>query len=99
MVGDMKDKKGFQKRVSSRRQTRENVGSLLSGVRDLVTKDMETAVVFYAFTALAITGKTCFQESQSHPWEGLEQRSLTPNGRGLNWGAFKQNGHTQVHRM
>ena len=34
-----------------------------------MTKDIEMAVVFFAFTTLAVTGKTCFQECQSHSWK------------------------------
>lgn len=33
------DKKGFCKYVNSRRKTRGNMGLLLNGARDLVTKD------------------------------------------------------------
>lgn len=100
LLRDMKDTRRASRSVSSsKRQTRENVSSLVNGMRDLAIKDMEMAVAFYIFPTLAITGKTCFQESWSHSWEGLEQPRLTLNGRRSNWGTFKQNGHTQVRRM
>lgn len=38
-----------------------------------------------------------FQESQFHTWGGLEPQRL--KGREWNWGTFRQDGDTQVHRM
>lgn len=47
---DVKGKKsGFSKYINSKRKMRENVGLLLSGERDLKTKDMGKAEVQNAF--------------------------------------------------
>lgn len=37
------DNKGFYRYIKSKRKTRENVGLLLRGAGDMVTKDMEEA--------------------------------------------------------
>ena len=57
------NKKGFYKYINSKRKTRKNVGLLLNGAGDLVTKDMEKAEVFNAFFASFFTDKTGLQES------------------------------------
>ncbi|KAK4826439.1 hypothetical protein QYF61_009136, partial [Mycteria americana] len=62
---DVKGKvKSFSRYTNSKRKMRENVGPLLNGRRDLVTKDMEKAEVLNAFLASVFTGKICFRESQ-----------------------------------
>lgn len=43
----------------------ENVGLLLRGAGDLVTKDMEKAEVINSFFALVFTGKTSCQQFQT----------------------------------
>jgi len=57
------NKKGFQKYINSKRKTRKNVGLLLNGAGDLVTKDMEKAEVFNAAFAIFFTDKAGLQES------------------------------------
>ncbi|GAB0184094.1 mitochondrial enolase superfamily member 1 [Grus japonensis] len=53
----MKDnKKGFYKYISSKRKTLENVGLLLNGAGDLVTKDMEEVKVLNIFFTLTFAG-------------------------------------------
>lgn len=59
----MEGKKSFSKYVNSKGKMRENMGPLLKGERNLVTKDMEQAGVQNAFLASVFTGKICFQES------------------------------------
>ena len=61
---DVKGKKSFSRYINSKRKMRENVGLLLNGERDLVTKDMEKTEVLNAFLASVFTGKICLQESQ-----------------------------------
>ncbi|KAK4828211.1 hypothetical protein QYF61_024645 [Mycteria americana] len=48
-------KKGFYKYNSSKRKTRKNVGPLLSGAGDLVTKDVEKTGIFHVFFASDFT--------------------------------------------
>lgn len=55
-------KKGFY--INSKRKSRKNVGLLLNGAGDLVTKDMKQAEIFDTFFALFFTDKTGHQESQ-----------------------------------
>ena len=44
LISDVKDdNKGFYRYIMSRMKTRENVGLLLRGAGDMVTKDMEEA--------------------------------------------------------
>lgn len=50
--------------------TRENVGLLLSGTQDLVTKDVEGTKVLTAFFASVFTGKIRLQESQASEGSG-----------------------------
>lgn len=64
------DKKGFCKYVHSKRKTRGNVGLLLNGAVDLVTKGMEKAEVPSAFFALVFTNKTSLQQSQNPETRG-----------------------------
>ena len=56
--------KGFYTYISSKEKMRENVGPLLHGVGDLVTKDMEKAEVLHAFFASVVNGEICLQECQ-----------------------------------
>lgn len=57
----------FHKQVyrcnNSKRKTRENVGSPISGAGDHVTKNMERSMFLITFYALVFTGKICLQES------------------------------------
>lgn len=57
------DKKGFCDYTSSRK-TKENLGSLLSGAENLVTRDMEKAQVLDAFFSSVFIGKVCSLASQ-----------------------------------
>ena len=53
LVKDVKgNKKSFYKYIRSKRKTRENMGLLLNGTRNLVQKDMEEAEVVNAFLSL-----------------------------------------------
>ena len=65
LVGDVKRNKKDLKYTGNKRKTRGNVGLLLNGAGDLVTKDMEKAGVLGAFFALDFTGKTSLQQSQN----------------------------------
>lgn len=58
------NKKRFCKYTSSRKKTHENVGSLLSGAGDLVTRNMEKAQVLNAFFLSVFSGKVCPLASQ-----------------------------------
>lgn len=55
------NKNGFYKYISRKRKIRENVGLLLDGAGDLVTKDMEKAKVFNAFFTSVFPDKTSLQ--------------------------------------
>jgi len=59
------DKKGSYRHSSSKRKNRENEGLMLDGTGALVTKSTEKAEVLNAIFALAITGATGFQKSQT----------------------------------
>ncbi|KGL82736.1 hypothetical protein N309_03795, partial [Tinamus guttatus] len=50
------NRNGFYKYISSKRKTRENVGSLLNGEGALVTEDAEKAEFLTAFFASVFTG-------------------------------------------
>ncbi|GAB0179566.1 mitochondrial enolase superfamily member 1 [Grus japonensis] len=65
LARDIKEnKKGFYKYIGDKRKTRENVGPLLNRTGDLVTQDVEKAVVLNAFFASAFASKIGLQESQ-----------------------------------
>lgn len=49
LVRDVKGKKSSYRCISSKKRTRKNVSSLLNRARDLVTQDMEKAMVWDAF--------------------------------------------------
>lgn len=57
----MRDKKGFCRCISSKRNAEENVGPLLSGAGDLLTEDTEIAEALSAAFVSAFTGRTCLQ--------------------------------------
>lgn len=57
--------KGFYRYLNSKRKTRENVGPLLNGARELVINDMEKAKVLNAAFVSVFTSKNSFQESQA----------------------------------
>lgn len=59
MKGNMKK---VYKHVNSKTKTRENIGPLLKGGGELVTKNMEKAKVSNATFALDLTIKTSLQE-------------------------------------
>ena len=59
------NKKGFYKYISRKRKTLENVGLLLNGAEDLVTKDMEEVKVLNVFFTLIFAGNTCLQQTRS----------------------------------
>jgi len=60
-VRDVKDNnKGFHKYICSRRTVRENVGLLLDGTGDLVTKNMEKSKLFSAFFTSVFTVRPAF---------------------------------------
>lgn len=66
LAKDMKgNRKGFCKYINSKRESRENMGSLLNGVREVVTNKMEKAKVLNAFFTSVFNGKTDLQESQN----------------------------------
>ena len=58
-------KKDFYKYISCKRKTSENVGLLLSGIGDTLTKNTEKAKVLGTFFTLVFTGKSSLQESQA----------------------------------
>ena len=64
------NKKGFYRHISSKRKTRENVGPLLNGAGDRVTKGMEKAKTLNIFFALVFTGETCVEESKAPETSG-----------------------------
>ena len=55
---------GLQSCISTKRKARENTGLLLSGARDLVTKEVEEADVLKSFFAMVFTSNTCLRKSQ-----------------------------------
>lgn len=59
------NKKGFSRCISSKKKDRENVGLLLNGRRELVTKDMEKAETLSVFSTSVLIGKSCLQKSQA----------------------------------
>jgi len=66
LARDVKDnKKDFFKYISSKWNTRENVGSLLNEVGALVTEDTEKAELLNAFFVSVFTAKADPQEPQS----------------------------------
>ena len=54
LARDAKDKKGFFRHISSKRNTRANVGLLLNKVGALVTEDAEKAELLNAFFAYSL---------------------------------------------
>lgn len=58
-------KKGFFKHISSKRKIRDNMGSLLSDVGDLVMEDTEQVESLNAFSASVSTAKASPQELQN----------------------------------
>lgn len=52
-------KKGFCKCIRTKRKTRKNMGSLVSGPGNLRTKDKAKAKVFNALIDLVFDGKSC----------------------------------------
>lgn len=58
------NKKCLYKYNSSRRKSTENVGPLLNGTGDLLTKDTEKANLLNGFFASVFIGKVVLQESQ-----------------------------------
>ncbi|GAB0206587.1 hypothetical protein GRJ2_003124300 [Grus japonensis] len=66
LARDVKDKKkGFFKYISSKRKTKENVGTLLNEVGALVTEEIEKAELVNAAFASVFTAKVDPQESQT----------------------------------
>jgi len=65
LARDVKDNKKSFKYISSKRKTRENVGSLLNKVGVLVKEDAEKAELPNAFFASVFSAKAGFQESQA----------------------------------
>lgn len=57
--------------MNSKRMTRENVGMLLNGAGNLVTKAMEKAEELSAFFALLFTGMMSLQQSQTAKTRGV----------------------------
>lgn len=67
LLRDVKDnKKGFDRCTSSKSKTRENMGPLLNGAGNRVTKDMEKTEVSKAFFALIFARKTSLQDPRVH---------------------------------
>jgi len=66
LARDVKNnKKGFFKNISSKRNTRDNVGLLLNEVGVLVMEDAEKADLLNAFFAAVFSAKAGPQESQA----------------------------------
>jgi len=65
-------KKGFCKQIDDKRKTRENVGPLMNGTRDLITQDMEKAEVLNALFDSIIIRKTGLQEFQAPETKGKD---------------------------
>lgn len=72
-------KKGFSQYISSKRNTKGNIGLLLNGTGNLMTKDMEKEKALTAFCALVFTNSISLQESQAPEIleQSLEQGKLT----------------------
>ena len=60
----LKGNKCFYRYISSKRKVRKNVGLLLNGAGELMTKDVEKAKILNAFLDSVFIGKTGFQESE-----------------------------------
>jgi len=58
------NRKGFYRYIGDKRKTKENVGSLLSKMWELVTQNMEKAEVLNAAFAPVFPSKTSLQESR-----------------------------------
>jgi len=89
------NKKGFYTYTGSRKQTNENVGSLLSRVGNLVTRDMEEAQVLNAGFLPVFIGTVCPLASQvPEPPSSLQGQSSTHGRRRQNQGALNPLRHS-----
>lgn len=52
------------KKEAYKRKTRANVGLLLNGAGNLMTKDMAKVKILNTFFISVFTGKTCLQQAQ-----------------------------------